>query len=270
MIRASLAALLLSIPVQHTTSSSHDAAIRSTKERVRAHLSKVPGVIDAASKAFQTNCLTDCRDANKKIADKMQIQLDAISAAASEAVDAFLIRTVDLKSPAASSVQVENDLRAVLPEFGEPRVFIGATKAGPYLIAVFGFAISGGDSSITVRAYKWTTRGLALAGVSEKTMNGHAGIQTFRVPTDQPGETCLLLSGFKINANGPRNRMRLYSFDGNTLRTLWMPADAWGDFKITVSDHYFTVTGMYYRDDRLRHDTYVVGDGTITEVRPIK
>ena len=63
-------------------------------------------------------------------------------------------------------------------------------------------------------------------------------------------------------ANGPNNRMRIYAFDGEKFRSIWMPENVWGTFTVKVIDIGFAVEGDYYRQNRKRSDRYaVVEDG---------
>ena len=53
--------------------------------------------------------------------------------------------------------------------------------------------------------------------------------------------------------------MRLYAFDGQRFRTVWMPENVWGVFSVTVGDGSFTVEGDYYRGGR-RNERYAIDD----------
>jgi len=59
-------------------------------------------------------------------------------------------------------------------------------------------------------------------------------------------------------ANGPNNRMRIYSLDGSKFRLLWMPEDIWGTFTARPTAAGFVVEGDYYRESRRRRDQYSI------------
>ena len=58
--------------------------------------------------------------------------------------------------------------------------------------------------------------------------------------------------------SGPNIRMRVYAYDGRKFRTMWMPANVWGTFTISLTESGFKVSGPYYHENKERHDTYTV------------
>jgi hypothetical protein len=58
--------------------------------------------------------------------------------------------------------------------------------------------------------------------------------------------------------------MRVYAYDGKKFRTMWMPANSWGEFMIRSTNFGFTVDGPYYRgEDKERHETYLLAPGGV-------
>jgi hypothetical protein len=91
-------------------------------------------------------------------------------------------------------------------------------------------------------------------------MNGYAGLEITELHAPLAGKLFLLLSGQAMGANGPNTRMRLYEYDGERFRPMWMPENVWGSFYVKATVDGFNVEGEYYRSDRKRRDGYVVYD----------
>ena len=91
-------------------------------------------------------------------------------------------------------------------------------------------------------------------------MEGYSNLDIRYLPSPTPKEEWFLLKGLAAGANGPNTRMRVYSFDGKTYKLRWLPENAWGRFTIKVSNSGFNVDGYYYRDGRVRHDSYQLSE----------
>jgi hypothetical protein len=46
------------------------------------------------------------------------------------------------------------------------------------------------------------------------------------------------------------------------------PANAWGAFTVGLTDRGFTIDGNYYREDKRRHDVYLLAEDGIYRVSP--
>jgi hypothetical protein len=123
-------------------------------------------------------------------------------------------------------------------------------------------------TSVTIRAYNGTTRRFQLADSTGGDMEGYGDISVRELHSPVPDEKWLLVWGQMTGANGPNVRMRVYAYDGETFRTMWMPENSWGSFSINVTDHGFTVDGPYYRENRTRHDAYVLANDGLYRLVP--
>jgi hypothetical protein len=194
-----------------------------------------------------------------------------ITAGIHREVDAFIRRTVDTDGGRFDIGRLQDGLRAILPKSDEPRViYQGESPHGRYLIAVYslhkGTLMGPEGTAVTARSYNAAGQSVRLAAVAGD-MDGYARITVHEIrpsaanplaPKNQ--KTYLLLSGYMTGANGPDNRMRLYSYDGTAFRAVWVPADVWGTFDVHVINDGFIVEGDYYRNSRKRHDEYVLSD----------
>ena len=112
------------------------------------------------------------------------------------------------------------------------------------------------STSMTLRAYNKTATGVKLTDVTGEAMDGYGDISVKELHSPVPGGIWLLVWGQMTGANGPNVRMRVYAYDGGKFRTIWMPANVWGNFAVTITDSGFTLDGPYYREGGERHDTY--------------
>jgi hypothetical protein len=209
--------------------------------------------------------------------------LNAIAADIHREVDARIRRDFASTSRARlDAAVVANRLQQILADATEnaPVVFAGGPADHRHMIVAYclcnGRLMGANATSVTVRAYNQTARGLAFADSTGENMNGFADliIKEVRAPAPDPGApppraTFVLLSGYMTGANGPANRMRIYAFDGQRFRPVWMPEDMWGRFDVQVSADRFTVDGDYYRQDRKRHDTYAVSEDGVRLIPPV-
>jgi len=115
-----------------------------------------------------------------------------------------------------------------------------------------------GATSVVLRAYRATDKGLRVGDAAGADMNGYASVSVKQLASPMPGETWLLVWGQATGANGPNIRMRGYAFDGKKFRTVWMPANEWGNFTIHIDPNGFTIDGESYRSSKKRHDVFVV------------
>lgn len=127
-------------------------------------------------------------------------------------------------------------------------------------------------SSITLRAYKVAGRHFMLMDATGEELTDYSLVSTRELRADGATRSStkaawFLMWGQMIGANGPNIRMRAYAYDGRRFRPVWMPADEWGSWTITVTARGFVVDGDYYRSDTRRHDEYVLDDDGVTLIR---
>ncbi len=120
----------------------------------------------------------------------------------------------------------------------------------------------------TLRAYVLRNGRFRLAGATSADLDGYTNIDVKALVAPIENEEWLLLMGQAIGANGPNRRLRVYAFDGKQARAVWMPENAWGDFKTSVVARGFRVDGLYYQENNYRHDWYyVTADGVYRHPR---
>jgi hypothetical protein len=228
------------------------------------------------------NCRVDCpTEVSQRITKEMQAAMSAIVAKIHGEVDSFIGSIA--RSPTTRRLDPEvvaNSLSRILPSAHDARqAFAGGAPENRYLIVAYclhkGAQMGLGATSVTVRAYNATADGVLLTDVTGNDMDGFDELVVKQVrplvfpPATPPIQTTyVLLSGYLTGANGPRNRMRLYAYDGKNFRPVWMPADIWGRFDVRVTPGGFTVEGEDYRPSRKRRDDYVLSDGVVTLSRP--
>jgi hypothetical protein len=128
-----------------------------------------------------------------------------------------------------------------------------------------------GATSFRLRAYETRGGRLVLTDSTGGDFDGYASLAVKQLTSTDPGsDAWFIVSGRLTGANGPNTRMRGYRYEAGKFHTMWMPADAWGDFTIRVTQGGFTVDGDYYREDDHRHEVYHVGYGQIQLQRSSK
>jgi hypothetical protein len=104
-----------------------------------------------------------------------------------------------------------------------------------------------GGTSVALRMNVERKGHLVLSDATGSDLDGYGQMSVIELRSPAPRETWFLLTGKLTGANGPNTRMRIYAYDGQRFRTVWMPENAWGDFAIVLRDDGFTVKGNYYR-----------------------
>jgi len=172
---------------------------------------------------------------------------------------------------AVSKLGIEKDLKDILDirdqDESTPTAFISETANQPILVIAYeidkGFMGTGG-TSVTLRAYGASSGKFTLADSTGDNLDGYANISVKELRSTAQslpkgaGDVWLLAWGYMTGANGPNVRMRLFAFDGDKFRTVWMPENSWGYFEIAITSNGFVVEGDYYKEARKRHDTYVL------------
>ena len=121
-----------------------------------------------------------------------------------------------------------------------------------------------GATSFRLRAYRVRDGLLELADATGHDMDGYgrSSVQALRAPGS--GEVWFVVKGQLTGANGPNVRMRAYMYRTGKFTTMWMPANAWGDFSIQITEHGFVVDGPYYRGSARRRENFFVSAGYIS------
>jgi hypothetical protein len=181
-------------------------------------------------------------------------------------VDEFVVRTTKTAQLDMDKSAVAQGLRQILPTTDEEPRSVFLLNSANRRSLVVAYVLSKGDimgsdgTSVAIRAYTKTTRGVGLVDVTGDDMNGYAGVSVTELHSPVTGRLLLLLSGYMTGANGPNNRMRIYASDGEKFRSIWMPENVWGTFTVKVIDIGLTVEGDYYRQNRKRRDRYAVAE----------
>ena len=134
-------------------------------------------------------------------------------------------------APSASTEQIEPRLRAVLaahkpdPEVADqPFARVGNLLFGRSL--VIGYTIVRGphhDSSV-MAAFREEAGRFRLVATSSDEFDGY-GMFNAQLSSPNPAEIAVLAWGRDRTFNGKRIRVRMYTFDGQTFRTVWNPDD---------------------------------------------
>lgn len=250
--------------------SAQEDLTAATRERIATLNAEFRIIGDAAQARLDAaNCRLGCPDTGSALQVQTRSARDAVTAKVHAEVDAFIRRTA---VPRPFNVdRIALGLRQTLPP-GEPSTVIRgrSAKTTGHFIAAYvvykGDVMGPGATSVMLRAYIRTARGVALRDVTGSDMDGYGRLSILEIrprlssPPEPVAETFVLLSGYMTGANGPNNRMRLYAYDGTRFRPVWMPANEWGNFDVKMVEGGFTVVGPYYRENRRRNERYVVSD----------
>ena len=198
--------------------------------------------------------------------------MDAVASQVHAEVDNYVTSFVDPKDLQLNRESLELSLSRILAPATDrpPMVFVLDAPMGRSLIVVYalhkGVMMGPHATSVTLRAYKAAGGRLELANLAGEDMDGYVDVSVKALPSPVPGEEWLLLWGQMSGANGPNMRLRAYAYSGAKFRTIWMPANFWGDLTVNVSAAGFTLDCSSYRDNRQRHEAYTVApDGLYVE-----
>jgi hypothetical protein len=249
-----------------------DDLVAATRERIQALDDRLIEIQDDWQKQLDAaNCRTFCPpEIVDRLGKEMPIAMDVVMAQIHAEVEGFVLRTADTQQADLNKGSVAQGLEQILPKSGLTRaVFV--LKSGNRRSLIVVYALLRGrtiGSSVAIRAYNETAienspsglprTGLRLADVAGEDMNGYAGLELTELHPPVAGKLFLLLSGEAMGANGPNTRMRIYRYDGEKFRPIWMPENIWGDFHVSVTVDGFNVEGEYYRLDKKRRDGYVL------------
>lgn len=268
---------MASLGLAQSTSSPDDGFISATQARIAALDHRLLDIGDATQRQMDTlACRPNCPPGtSERLGRDMQTAMDVVLSQIQAEVDGFVLHTADTSVPDLNKAVVARGLEQILPNSGQWRAVFQLNSGARRSLVVVYALLSGhvNGSSVTLRAYKevpgdirrsgGSSTTLTLADTTGRDMNGYLGPSITELhPTTPsvPGKLFLLLSGVAMGANGPNTRMRLYRFDGDQFKTIWMPENVWGSFDIDTMGNWFTVTGEYYQEDRKRNDRYFVDD----------
>jgi hypothetical protein len=242
-----------------------------TAKNIAALNQRYPGLfaLTPHEKELQAACAANCSDpeiqaglsaANARITASM----NEVASQMERAIDNYIVRTVNPKHADLDRQLVAQDLKQILGEVavGAPSAFVLDSPHGRSLIVAYtlgkGFAMGPGATSVVLRSYHATDKGLKVGDTTGEDMDGYANVSVKTLPSPVPGQIWFLLWGQATGANGPNIRMRGYAYDGSKFKTVWMPANEWGNFTIRVDTNGFTIDGEYYRNGKKRHDFYTL------------
>jgi hypothetical protein len=274
-----LAACILgaaSLALGQTTVPLRNESVTATQQHLKVLSDKFREIGEAAQRQLDAaNCRVGCSaELSDRVGHEMVAARNVVTSQIHAEVDAFIVRTVDTRHTDLDRSVVTQGLRGVLPTTGDgpcSAFLVNSPKHRSLVVAydLYRYSNAVPDStSVTLRAYNETPRGIELADETGEDMNGFGSVTVTELHSPVMGQLFLLLSGYATGANGPNNRMRIYAYDGEKFRPIWMPENVWGQFNIRVTDNGFTVEGDYYREDRKRSDGYYVDAGGVTSVPP--
>jgi hypothetical protein len=199
------------------------------------------------------------------------VELDQVSAEIQSLIDRYIVRTVRTSDPNLDSESVTKDLRQILQnaESQPPAAFVLRSPKSRTLL-VFYNVLKGGNigSSTVLSAYTAGATCLKLADSTGGDMDGYLNLEVKELHPPKANEIWLLVSGQMSGANGPNIRMRVVAYDGKKFRTVWMPANQWGEFTTRVTQDGFTVDGDYYQSSQHRHEGYFLAPDGLYLKRP--
>ena len=236
-----------------------DPALQRTKQEI----ANVNGTI--------RSLLAELTGASPDVVEGRLAEIDKVISQVPSIVDTYIASAVNVGS---DSRQIGQALEQLLPNADEPPatalVFDAASTR--YLITAYtlhkGGLMGVRATSVVFRAYKGVNSRFHPVATTGGDMAGYQDIVVRELHSPVENEVWLLVSGQMSGANGPNIRMRIYVFDGSTFRTVWMPENAWGDFKIKVDQSGFTIDGSYYRESTTRNDRYFLSPDGVYRGRP--
>ncbi len=187
-----------------------------------------------------------------------------VAAKTQREIDNYIIHSVNPRHPQLDRESIVKDLVKILGDRADatPSAFVLDSPDGRTLIVAYEFGagvmMGPGSSFFTLRAYRATETTLKLINTAGEDMNNYLNLSVEKLPSPAPGQLWLLVWGQASGANGPNIRMRGYAFDGKKFKTVWMPANEWGNFTIRVNASGFTIDGEYYRNGKKRHDAFTM------------
>lgn len=181
-----------------------------------------------AAEAAVKNAAAELRKLAAGSAERYREERDRLRGSIHRTVDGFVEGTNGQRGAAAIADDLSTVLDEQIPprEYGDPPSARAVkTPRGTGLLVTYSVRGERHDSSGTVRAYALGASGrYELVTAATDDFDGFT-VRSRPVPSPLPAESWLMVWGPKEGFNGTLIRFRLYAFDGETLRTVWAPAD---------------------------------------------
>jgi hypothetical protein len=250
------------------TKQAHEHLTQQTKERVAILQKQLLDLnnFTPLEKELQARCAKNCSD------PELQAQMESDARQKKQAgqelvsqildlLDQFITQTVSPRIGEQEYKRLTVNLKTVLGENANdlvsPAAFILDSPQQCSLIVVYAVSSSAAVGSVTtIRAFTAAGNRLRLTAVTGGDMDSYGNLSVKKLPSPTPDGFWLLIWGQAEGANGPNIGMRIYEYRAEKFKPVWMPANEWGNFEVTVTKDGFNVDGAYYREDRQRHDRY--------------
>lgn len=190
-----------------------------------------------------------------------QAKLDGVAAEIQRCANTYIMSLRATSDQGLDRKFVASQLSHVLSGIADqpPDAFVLTSRQHRALL-IFDNVLTGSmgrsSSYAALTAFNVGGRRLTESDSTGKDMDGYGGIDVKELPSPVQSEIWLLVSGYVIGANGSNCRMRVYAYDGERFRTVWVPADIWGSFETQVTRGGFVVRGEYYRATQNRCDDF--------------
>jgi hypothetical protein len=239
--------------------------IKTLRERFAAILAPTD-----REKQLRADCSSNCaavadEATGKTVGDELDditiaqsAALDRVIAEIQRSLDDYIVRTVRTTDSTLNSASVAKALGLILQDEAvqPPAAFVLRSPKGNSLLVLYGLERGMSPTTTTLLAYMAGAKGLRLSDSTGADMDDYSNLEVKELHSPKPDEIWLLVSGQMNGANGPNIRMRVFAYDGRKFRTVWMPANQWGNFTTRITQDGFTVGGDYYRSSRHRHEAY--------------
>jgi hypothetical protein len=266
---AAMGVLYAGCAFAQTAATLQDESEAATEQQV-AGLSRAFGDLQKLTPSemdWIEACKTNCHNASPEVREGAAAAAverakgtNRVTAEIHKAVDEYVYR--DISPSHFDPKSVREHLRQALgaTAHGTPYAFMLNSGGDRQLVIVYtvqkSTLMGSGATSVTVRGYASRKSRFALVGSIGDDLDGYAGVRVIELDSPIPGELWLLMWGQMTGANGPNVRMRIYAYDRTKFRPIWMPENEWGTFTVRVTQQGFRVDGPYYREGRVRHDSY--------------
>lgn len=265
-------ALVASVCAGQTADQTPETLASAAESRVSALSRQASQLLSPSPKeqellaACKINCSTaQVQDELRKISAERLVAMDAVVSQIHAEVDRYIIRTAHPKTPDLDHRGIESGLKQILSSAADmPPVALVSKSTGGYTLIVMyslhkGDMMGPGATSVTLRSYRARGDRVELVDDTGSDMDGYGRVSVKELPSPTHDDAWILVSGYATGANGPNARMRVYLCNSGRFRTMWMPANVWGDFTVRLTDGGFTVEGAYYPEDKKRQrETYVL------------
>lgn len=192
--------------------------------------------------------------------------MDAVTDQIHAEVDRYVTRTADGKKEDWNRTAVEIGLRQVLQSTSDlpATTFVCNSGEARGLVVAYSLSKGGwmgeGSTSFMLRAYGTQGGQMQLLSSTGSDMDGYSGLSILKLHPRAAEQDWFVVSGYMTGANGPNERMRAYAYRDGKFKTIWMPANAWGEFRLRATELGFILDGEYYKSSQKRHEVYVLAE----------